>query len=189
MKNQLLIFVSCLILITTSSYCQDDSKIDVGISTGVINTYSLFEGDLASRTNSSVTFSYSLDFYYDLSDRTQVKTGVSFEKYSYGTMDYSSTFPSDFVNGNVNLFKSVLISQLDISFVTIPAEVKYKLKGGVNHIYAIGGIRPKFLVGNNSTHSFFTCDDFIASESSEINSFLLDLSIGVGYEFKFGSTK
>ncbi len=178
-----------LILISTSSYSQSESKFDFGISTGVLQSYSIFESDLASRTNSSLSYNFALDLYFDISDLIQIRTGVSIEQYDYETFDFSLNFASDLINGSVDINKSFSTSLVDFSYLIIPIEIKYKLTGEANHLYAIGGLRPKFLVRNNSTHTFFLCGDNTSTGTAEFNNFILDLSIGFGYEFKVGSTK
>lgn len=184
-----IIFVTQLFLYTNTAFSQSESTFDLGASVGVLNTFSTFNTDLASDSDALASFSFGVILFYDLSDRLQIKSGIPLEQYSFEIIDFSPLFPSDFIDGMSDVNRSFRSSNISTSFLIIPVEIRYKLIGGINHLYATGGVRPKFLLDDNSNHSITSGTDEIESSLLGINSFILDLSFGLGYEFKLGAQK
>jgi hypothetical protein len=180
----------CFLLSTTTLISQNESRFDFGVSGGLMATYSVFDTDLANRTESSAAYNFAIDLFYDITDDDQIKTGLSYENYSFDVLDFSPRFPSDLIGGiDIDIFNSFRTGMVEASFLIVPAELRYKIFGNVNHLYLTGGLAFKFLLEDKSINNITSGDDTFSSPFLLVKNFVIDLRFSIGYEFKLGSMK
>lgn len=181
--------VICFVLSTSLVMSQNESRFDLGLSGGILNTYSIFDSDLASRTESSVSYNFAIDLFYDLTDRLQIKTGLIYESYAYSVLDFTPLSPGDLMDGVIDVNRSFSRSDIETSSLLIPIELRYKLLGDVNHLYLSSGFSPIFLLVDNSIHSVTLGNDELPTSIIEVNSIQINLRLGIGYECNLGPLK
>ena len=183
------VLIACLLLSTTSLMSQNESKFSFGISLGALTTNSIFDNDLASRTESSVSGNFAFDVFYDITDRLQIKTGLIYESYAYSVLDFTPLFPGDLIDGVIDTNRSYNRSDIETTSLLIPIELRYKLLGDVNHLYLSGGPSLNFLLDDNSIHTITVANDELPTSLIEVNSIQINLRLGIGYECNLGPLK
>lgn len=133
---------------------------------------------------------------FDISDRIQFITGVNWQLMRLNYRDYSPDFPGDYMNGQNNHFISYLDFDYTKHLIGLPLGVKVKL-GTVespNHFFLAGGIQVQKQVGYSGyvqlvEGGILTIRRKPKQIIFESNGIRLNLSGGLGYEFRMGKGK
>lgn len=139
-------FRTCLIVVFLLSFQllifgqEAVKKIHFGLSVAPIINISNFK----SSPDVNNPFSWGMvmggDVYFDLSPILQFKTGLNFHNVTLKHRDFSPLYPDDFVNGQVDVYKSFWDFNTAYTFVGFPLQIKIKTTNKPNHIFLGGGV-------------------------------------------------
>lgn len=154
--------------------------------------------DAEADTEAATEFSWSAggDIYYDLTGKTQLKSGLFFSQTAVSYIDYSPHLPGDVVNGEFFPRNSYWDAGYTLWSFGIPLEIKLKLgqPTAANHFFLLGGINFQYLINSTGGIDLISSEQMAAQISPEdfpfeATSFRTSLMAGLGYEFSVGSGK
>lgn len=154
--------------------------------------------DAAADTEVATKFSWYVggDFYFDLTGKTQIKSGLFVGQTKISYLDYSPHLPGDVVNGEYIPHISYWDAEYALVSIGLPLEIKLKLSQptATNHVFLLGGASIQYLINatgeidlisNEQLHAQISPEEF----PFETKKFRTSLTAGVGYEFLIGKRK
>lgn len=197
MASKKLITIFVFIQMTFFSFSQEEVKrTHLGFSIVPQATKFHFQSDQVEDNEPKFNYTVAGNLFWDLSGRTQLITGLAFQKMNISYTDYSPAFPGDVVNGEYVPTLSYWLFNYSNYFLGVPLELKIKLNQPEvkNHFFITGGIRLQYLMGNSGHVQLVETGH--TGEERDFDSFYFDenrvwsiLSAGFGYEFKLGRGK
>ncbi len=127
-----------------------------------------------------------VDYFHKVSNKIQIKTGLSYQYNEIDQVDYALSFATDWdpING-FNPLNSWIEGQHKIHYVGIPVEIRFKLKESENHFYTKLGIGVLLKIGETSKSIINSPDSF--EYPTELKSSAFDVSYGIGYQWILNS--
>ena len=182
---------------TFLSFSQEEVKrTHLGFSVVPQFTRFHFQTDLVEDNAYQFNYAVSGNLFFDLGQKAQFITGLTFQKINISYTDYALFFPDDVVDGEFDPTLSYWIFDYADYFLGVPLEFKFKLNRpeAINHFFLIGGLRVQYLLGNSGDVQLVESGH--VWEERDFDSFYFDenriwsiLSGGVGYKFKVGQRK
>lgn len=192
-------YIFCLMCLHMVGYTiaqEEVKRTHLGFSIVPQATKFHFQSDQVEDNELEFNYTVAGNLFWDLSERTQLLTGLSFQKMNISYTDYTPAFPEDVENGQYVPTLSYWLFDYSNYFLGIPLELKIKLNQPEvkNHFFINGGIRIQYLVGNSGYVQLVESGH--AWELRDFDSFYFDenrfwsiLTGGIGYEFKLGKGK
>ena len=203
MKSKRLVFLLGFLQLVVILTAQDEIKrTHLGFSIVPQITKFHFQSDLGEDDSfvedNSWKFNYAIsgNLFFDIGQKSQLLSGLTFHKMNISYRDHSLFFPDDFVNGMYDPTLSYWIFNYSNYFLGVPLDLKIKLnqRDLKNHFFINGGIRFQYLLGNSGYVQLVETGH--EGEERDFDYFYFDenrfwsiLTAGFGYEFKLGKGK
>lgn len=187
-----IILTFILITATLTLFSQETNSLHFGFTTGLHATTQSFDSDLAERTSSQPSYSATINVFYDINSRVQFYGGIGIETINYNTIDYTPTFPADFIDAatGIDIRRTFLQNSIEGIYLMVPAMIRYKLNSGKsNHFYLAGGFRFKQLLDDDAEFLILSPDQELDNTLLSMSNNLIDLSSSIGYEFTLSKIK
>jgi hypothetical protein len=188
MKVSFLIFAG--IVGTTSLLGQEKAKTLHFGQTSVIqlNVSQIGFKEIVDNTN-PFALQLSGNVFFSLTQNLQLKTGIDLQIVRLSHRDYSPDYPGDFMNGELDRYKSYFEFESRYTFIGIPLELKIDASKKPNHFFLIGGLIGRTHLYSSGYISLIESGQLTARISPEdeflkIKPSQLFISVGPGYEFR-----
>ena len=187
------VLLTILFLISNAIYGQEEKTIHFGIHINPKYTIQIFDEPDLAEGKSSFNFSFGLDYYYYITSRLQLKTGLSYFYLRSDQLDFFPVFGCDLdlPAGDFLPKKSFIEDRLNLHYIGLPLSLKMKLNDEENHVYLRGGLEIFFRIANTNESLLFECGVHSANLTTDLTStprsVYLNSNLGIGYEF--GMTK
>ena len=197
MKLRKVVVVFAFLHSTLLSYSQEEvKKTHLGFSIVPQATKFHFQSDQVEDNELEFNYAVGGNLIRDLSAKTQLMTGLVFQKINIAYTDYTPAYPGDVMDGQYVPTLSYWLFNYSNYFLGVPLELKIKLNQAEikNHFFINGGIRFQYLLGNSGYVQLV--ETGYVWEERDFDSFYFDenrfwsiLTGGIGYEFKLGKGK
>lgn len=192
-KNVVLSIILLFVFANLNLSAQAKNNFYYGLHMTPKYTVSIFDNKDISKADNQINYSLGLDFYIDLDNSKQFKTGLNYSHISFTQFDYSVQFPDDFTVANNNFEEAKFISfiedDLQFHFVGIPVELILKLSEKPNHFYLKAGAEQAFLISKKSNSLLLSNGSIVADidnlDVRSINKRNLNVKLGLGYACTF----
>lgn len=169
-------------------------KFGVSISPKV--TKQIFDNSETGTGNTIFGIGFSLDYYYKLSEKVGLRTGVTYNFSQIDQIDYSFAFACD-INVNditgFDLSNSWIEDQYKIHYIGIPLEAILKLIGEQNHLYTRFGIEGQLKIASSSNTFLVECRpnrrEIDSNPVLELRKMIFQINLGIGFQLKLSTDK
>ncbi len=195
LKKFIILFI-CLHMVGYA-FSQDSVKrTHLGISILPQVTKFHFQSDQVEDNKLEFNYAVAGNLFRDLGAKTQLMTGLVFQKMDIVYTDYTPAYPGDVMDGQYVPTLSYWLFNYSNYFLGVPLELKIKLDRPEveNHFFINGCIRVQYLLGNSGYVQLVETGH--VGEERDFDSFYFDenrfwsvLTGGIGYEFNLGKGK
>jgi len=183
--------------IATVTFAQDAVKrTHFGFSVTPSLSKPILDAEADTEVSAQLSWNFGGDFYYDLTGKTQLKSGLFFSQTKVSYIDYSPSLPGDVVNGEFFPRNSYWDADYALWSIGLPLEIKLKLgqPTATNHLFLVGGINIQYLINSTGENDLISNEQLVAQISPEdfpfeATTFRSSLAVGIGYEFAVGKRK
>lgn len=195
MRKIALIFFFIQSLVFSISSQETIKPYQFGIHVAPKKTTYRFQDADKSESKSQFGIEAGVDFFYHLSKKLTLKSGLSYHFLHNKQIDYSITFGSDidFTNSGsqVNLQNSWFEDDFKAHYVGLPIELRFKLLGNENHLYTklglellwkFAGSEEIYLIENMGSASLLEMNP-----TRKLNRTLTLVNYGIGYQIKLSN--
>ena len=181
-----------ILLISTSTIFSQDKSIQFGLSFNPKITNQFFGDSFYENGGSQDRFAYSLigNLYFNLSDKFQLISGISYSQYQINLVDYSFIFLCDIdPTLGADVQNSYLEYNYHTNYIGIPIELQWKISNDKNSLFLQFGLEGLFKMKVKNDIVLYECGKKSGTPSLfwpmyyPVNNFLLLSKFGIGYEF------
>ncbi len=197
MHSLKLILILLFLQMAVDSYTQEVVKrTHLGVSATPFFTQPMLDAEAETEAATEFSWSAGGDIYFDLTGKTQLKSGLFVSQAKVSYIDYSPHLPGDVVNGEFVPRNSYWDAGYALWSIGLPLEIKLKLgqPTATNHFFLVAGINIQYLINSTGEIDLISNEQLMAQISPEdfpfeITKFRSSLIAGIGYEFLVGKRK
>lgn len=148
--------------------------------------------EIRSRCNLVLGYNFHFSIFYDVNNSYMISSGLGISKLAMELIDSSPSFLCDLSNGLLaEPERSFFAFRHSAYYLSIPLRNRIKVIGEENHLYLDFGIISSFFFTKKSDSYLHECgrNRISVTNNNKFSpkKFLINLDIGVGYEFRVNS--
>lgn len=185
-----IIFTLCLSFITIALIGQSESTVHFGFHLNANLSKLVFADSEVIEVSGGSSAGIGADMYFDVNEKLQIKSSLIYSRQTFNQKDYSLIFACDLSPFGPGDQKSFIIDEYTIHYLGLGLEVRAKLVGSTNHLYAKGGLNVLFRTAFVNSVSLVECG--LPARPLSLNprgvprNFLPEVKGGIGYEWSMG---
>lgn len=197
MKPISLILLFAFLHLATVTLAQDTGKrTHFGLSVTPFISSPMLDPDANTEVTNQFSWYAGGDFYFDLSGRTQLRSGLFVGNTKIAYLDYSPDLPGDIINGEFDPLNTYWDASYALVSLGIPLEIKFYLNQPetTNRFLLLGGVNFQYQISSTGGIDLVSAGQLVDQSDPEeapfeAEGFRTSIGAGIGYEFLLGKGK
>lgn len=193
--NRILLFA--FLHITTITLAQDaEKRTHLGFSVTPFMSNPILDPEADTEVNQEFSWYAGGDFYFDLTGRFQLRSGLFVGNTKISYLDYSPDLPGDIINGELDRRNSYWDASYALLSIGIPVEIRFYLSNPTasNRLVVLGGANFQNHLSTSGSIDLISAGQVVDQTDPdeapfEAGKFRTSLIGGIGYEFSLGKGK